>query len=93
MVEYYEEAEEYLEHIADDIPLFTNTVEGVFSEGARTAPAPLETNSDLFVSPMRAQLARRRANLQAPPDSSHASQPHTAVSVTARTLAQDSRTK
>jgi len=70
MVDYYEEAEEYLEqYMSDDIPLFTNTVEGVYSGGApvRTAPAPLETNSDLFVNPMRAQFAKHRANRQAPP--------------------------
>ena len=66
MVEYYEEAEEYLEHISDDIPLFTNTREGVYSEGTRTAPAPLESNSDLFVSPLRAQLEKRRAERKAP---------------------------
>ncbi len=60
MVDYYEEAEEYLENISDDIPLYTNTQDGVFSEGARTAPAPLEANSDLYVNPMRSAWASRR---------------------------------
>eukprot|EP00802_Teleaulax_amphioxeia_P000581 Tamp_00581.p1 GENE.Tamp_00581~~Tamp_00581.p1 ORF type:complete len:557 (+),score=33.05 Tamp_00581:2505-4175(+) len=69
VIDYYDEAEEYLEHISDDIPLFTNTRDGVFSEGARTAPAPLESNSDLFVSPMRAQLASRRAQKASMPAS------------------------
>ena len=67
MVDYYEDAEEYLDHLSDEIPLFTNTREGVFTEGTRTAPAPLEANSDLFVSPMRAQLASRRAQKAAMP--------------------------
>ena len=67
MVEYYEEAEEFLENISDDIPLFTNTREGIVSEGTRTAPAPLETHSavassDLFVSPLRQQLLDRMAH-------------------------------
>ena len=67
MVEYYEEAEEFLENISDDIPLFTNTREGIVSEGTRTAPAHLETHSavassDLFVSPLRQQLLDRMAH-------------------------------
>jgi hypothetical protein len=66
MVEYYEEADEYLDTLADDIPLFTNTREGVYSEGASHAPAPLETNSDLFVNPMRAQFASMRASRAKP---------------------------
>jgi hypothetical protein len=69
MVDYYEEAEEYLENISDDIPLYTNTQDGVFSEGARTAPAPLEANSDLYVNPMRGAWASRRAVRAAMPAS------------------------
>eukprot|EP00286_Rhodomonas_abbreviata_P009708 CAMPEP_0181338368 /NCGR_PEP_ID=MMETSP1101-20121128/28598_1 /TAXON_ID=46948 /ORGANISM="Rhodomonas abbreviata, Strain Caron Lab Isolate" /LENGTH=535 /DNA_ID=CAMNT_0023449091 /DNA_START=165 /DNA_END=1772 /DNA_ORIENTATION=- len=61
MSDGYEDAENFLETIADDVPLFTNTREGVYSDGARMAPAPLEAPSDLFVSPMRAQMRQYRA--------------------------------
>ena len=57
------EAEEYLEQIADDIPLFTNTREGVFNTPA-APPAPMEAHSALadsgdFLSPLRQQLMQR----------------------------------
>ena len=65
-MEDYGEAEEYLEHIADDIPLFTNTREGVFNTPA-LVPAPMEAQSAvapmsvLDSSPLRQQLMRRMA--------------------------------
>mmetsp|Transcript_35348 Transcript_35348/g.83185 ORF Transcript_35348/g.83185 Transcript_35348/m.83185 type:complete len:549 (-) Transcript_35348:119-1765(-) len=74
-----EDAELFLETIADDVPLFTNTREGVYSDGAKMTPAPLEAPSDLFVSPMRQQMrqyqrAASKSNLKPSQPSSNSSQ-------------------
>jgi hypothetical protein len=37
-------AEEYLDTIADDVPLFTNTREGVYSQVMPHSPNPMRTN-------------------------------------------------
>eukprot|EP00285_Hemiselmis_virescens_P010960 CAMPEP_0173398844 /NCGR_PEP_ID=MMETSP1356-20130122/43106_1 /TAXON_ID=77927 ORGANISM="Hemiselmis virescens, Strain PCC157" /NCGR_SAMPLE_ID=MMETSP1356 /ASSEMBLY_ACC=CAM_ASM_000847 /LENGTH=85 /DNA_ID=CAMNT_0014358429 /DNA_START=69 /DNA_END=322 /DNA_ORIENTATION=+ len=60
----YDDAESYLAGIADDVPLFTNTREGVYSQDAGgPAPPPQEAASDLAdgLEEMRAKLMQRRA--------------------------------
>lgn len=83
MIVLLQDAEEYLDNISDDIPLFTNTREGMFMGSVRTAPVPLETNSDLFVNPMREKFANRRPN----PIPQRSSMPHGKVAAVAAQFA------
>ncbi|EKX40203.1 hypothetical protein GUITHDRAFT_113684 [Guillardia theta CCMP2712] len=54
-------ADDYVDEITDEVPLLTNTRDGVFSNHIATfTPAPLEATSDLFVSSHRDGIDRHK---------------------------------